>query len=37
MHELRPGLWRPIELLLVPHGEPVLSDGLAALERALER
>ena len=25
----------PIELVLVSHGEPVLTDGAAALERAL--
>jgi hypothetical protein len=39
-HELKPDLRRrlaalPIELVLVSHGEPVLSDGGAALERAL--
>jgi len=33
---LRPLLELPIELLLVTHGEPVLSDGRDALERALE-
>jgi len=26
----------PVELVLVSHGEPVLQDGRAALERALE-
>ncbi|HEV8686664.1 MAG TPA: hypothetical protein VGQ84_05270 [Gaiellaceae bacterium] len=33
---LRPLLDLPIELLLVSHGEPILSDGREALERALE-
>ena len=33
--ELRPLLDLPVERVLVSHGEPVLSDGLAALERAL--
>jgi hypothetical protein len=33
---LRPLVDLPIELLLVSHGEPILSDGRAALERALE-
>jgi hypothetical protein len=28
-------LARPVELVLVAHGEPVLADGRAALERAL--
>jgi hypothetical protein len=32
---LRPLLQLPIELVLVSHGEPVLSDGRAALARAL--
>ncbi len=32
---LRPLLEVPIELVLVSHGEPVLEDGRAALERAL--
>jgi hypothetical protein len=32
---LRPLLELPIELVLVSHGEPVLSDGRAALEAAL--
>jgi hypothetical protein len=32
---LRPLLDLPIELVLVSHGEPVLSDGHAAIERAL--
>ena len=32
---LRPLLERPIERILVSHGEPVLADGRAALERAL--
>ena len=34
--ELRKRLGRlPVELVLVSHGEPVLSDGRAALDRAL--
>lgn len=33
---LRPLLELPIELVLVSHGEPVVSDGRAALARALE-
>jgi hypothetical protein len=33
---LRPLAELPIESILVSHGEPVLSDGRAALERALE-
>jgi hypothetical protein len=33
---LRPLLDLPIELLLVSHGEPILSDGREALARALE-
>jgi hypothetical protein len=33
---LRPLVDLPIELLLVSHGEPILSDGREALERALE-
>jgi hypothetical protein len=33
--ELRPLLDLPVERVLVSHGEPVLSDGLAALERVL--
>jgi hypothetical protein len=33
---LRPLVDLPIELILVSHGDPVLSDGRAALERALE-
>jgi len=32
---LRPLLDRPIERVLVSHGEPVLEDGRSALERAL--
>ena len=32
---LQPLLELPIEMVLVSHGEPVLSDGRAALERAL--
>jgi hypothetical protein len=32
---LRPLLDLPIEMVLVSHGEPVLQDGRAALERAL--
>jgi len=32
---LRPLLELPVELVLVSHGEPVLRDGRAALERAL--
>ena len=32
---LEPLLDRPIERILVSHGEPVLADGRAALERAL--
>ena len=32
---LRPLLGRPIERILVSHGEPVLEDGRAALEQAL--
>src|SRR5919198_695523 len=34
--ELRPLLELPLERLLVSHGEPVLRDGRAALERALD-
>jgi hypothetical protein len=34
--ELRALLELPIELIVVSHGEPVLSDGRAALARALE-
>jgi hypothetical protein len=34
---LRPLLELPIEIVLVSHGDPVLSDGRAALERALSR
>jgi hypothetical protein len=34
---LRPLLELPIELVLVSHGEPVLSDGRAALAGALRR
>jgi glyoxylase-like metal-dependent hydrolase (beta-lactamase superfamily II) len=33
--ELRPLLDLPVERLLVSHGEPVLADGRAALQRAL--
>ena len=33
---LQPLLDLPVELVLVSHGEPVLQDGRAALERALE-
>ena len=33
--DLRPLLELPIERILVSHGEPVLADGTAALERAL--
>jgi hypothetical protein len=33
---LRPLLDLPLELLLVSHGEPILSDGREALARALE-
>ena len=32
---LRPLLDLPVEMVLVSHGEPVLRDGRAALERAL--
>ncbi len=32
---LAPLLDRPIERILVSHGEPVLADGRATLERAL--
>jgi glyoxylase-like metal-dependent hydrolase (beta-lactamase superfamily II) len=32
---LRPLLDRPVERILVSHGDPVLVDGRAALERAL--
>ncbi len=32
---LRPLLGLPVERILVSHGEPVLTNGLAALERAL--
>jgi hypothetical protein len=32
---LRPLLDLPVDRVLVTHGEPVLEDGLAALERAL--
>jgi glyoxylase-like metal-dependent hydrolase (beta-lactamase superfamily II) len=32
--ELRPLLDLPVERVLVSHGQPVLADGLAALERA---
>jgi len=32
---LRPLLELPIEMVLVSHGEPVLRDGRAAIERAL--
>jgi hypothetical protein len=32
---LEPLLGLPVEMVLVSHGEPVLRDGLAALERAL--
>jgi hypothetical protein len=32
---LRPLLDLPVELVLVSHGEPVLKDGRAAIERAL--
>jgi hypothetical protein len=34
--ELRSLLDLPVEIVLVSHGEPVLSDGGAALERALD-
>jgi glyoxylase-like metal-dependent hydrolase (beta-lactamase superfamily II) len=34
--ELRPLLELPVERVLVSHGEPVLVDGRAALERALD-
>ena len=38
--ELKPELRKrlgalPVELVVVSHGEPVLEDGAAALERAL--
>ena len=33
--ELRPLLDLPVERVLVSHGEPVLRDGRAAIERAL--
>ncbi len=33
---LRPLVDLPIELILLSHGDPILSDGRAALERALE-
>jgi hypothetical protein len=33
---LQPSLDLPVELVLVSHGEPVVHDGRAALERALE-
>jgi hypothetical protein len=32
---LLPLLELPVEMVLVSHGEPVLSDGHTALERAL--
>jgi hypothetical protein len=32
---LRPLLELPVDRVLVTHGEPVLEDGLEALERAL--
>jgi hypothetical protein len=32
---LRPVLDLPVEMVLVSHGEPMLHDGHAALERAL--
>ena len=32
---LRPQLELPVERVLVSHGEPVLRDGAAAIERAL--
>ena len=36
LHEaLRPLLDLPVEMVLVSHGEPVLKDGRAALERTL--
>jgi hypothetical protein len=34
---LRPLLDRPVELVLVSHGEPVLEHGRAAIAAALER
>ena len=34
--ELRPLLELPVERVLVSHGEPVLEDGHAALQRALD-
>ena len=34
--DLRPLLELPVERVLVSHGEPVLEDGRAALERALD-
>jgi hypothetical protein len=33
---LRPLLERPVEMVLVSHGEPVLAEGRAALARALD-
>jgi hypothetical protein len=33
---MRPLLDLPIEMVLVSHGEPVLSDGRHALARALD-
>jgi hypothetical protein len=33
---LQPLLDLPVEMVLVSHGEPVLRDGHAALERALQ-
>jgi hypothetical protein len=34
---LRPLLERPVELVLVSHGDPVLEGGVEAIARALER
>ena len=35
VERLRPLLDLPVDRVLVTHGEPVLEDGLEALERAL--
>ena len=35
IERLRPLLDLPVDRVLVTHGEPVLEDGLEALERAL--
>ncbi|MGL6280566.1 MAG: MBL fold metallo-hydrolase, partial [Gaiella sp.] len=36
VEELRPLLGLPVERVLLSHGPPVLTDGLAALSRALD-